>query len=418
MTAEFGQSLQVTRNMGLLTVAGPILHGRNHRLLAGIHQAVQAGFDELTFDFRQVTAGSPGGMTQICVQALALRNAGISIHLQLPERSDIQRLFLNANWANLIDPRNYDPREHISRLKMPATQYHSPAEQHRVVDRVLDAVLSTISDMGRSEISALEWSLNEITDNVLVHAQSKVGGVLQVTRYRQRIAFAVADPGIGIPASLRSGHTEIRSDSEALERAIREGVTRDKSVGQGNGLFGTFSICQKGEGRLYIHAGYATLEYDPKNQLHIRSQQIPYNGSLVVCELDFSKPGLLRDALRIGGEPWRPVDFIETRYEGAEGTPTRFTIASEAASFGSRAAGEPVRRKLLNIARITGAPKIQLDFSGIPLVSSSFADELIGKLFAELGPIEFMRRFEVVNIEPTVRALVDKAIAQRMRTGL
>jgi anti-sigma regulatory factor (Ser/Thr protein kinase) len=414
------KSVQVSRQQEVLTISGPISDGWNHRLLAAIHQGVEVGFEELTLDMHNVSHAAPGGMVQICAQALALRNGGMSFRLLLPADRYLERLFLNVNWAHLIDPRRFDPREQVVKMQVPATQYQTASQQREIVNRVLDAVLATVEDLDRSEIAALEWSLNEITDNVLVHAKSAVGGVVQVTRFprRKTIAFAVADAGVGIPNSLREGHPEIRSDAEALERAVREGVTRDKSIGQGNGLFGTLSICQKGDGRLYIDAGYATLQYDPRKQLHIRAQPIPYEGTLVVCDLDFSKPGLLKDALRIDGKQWHLIDFLETRYEQAEGAPMRFVIADEATSFGSRAAGEPVRRKLLNIARMTNAKKVQLDFKGIPLVSSSFADELIGKLFVEMGPLAFMGRFELTNVESTVRSLLDKAVSQRMKTGL
>jgi hypothetical protein len=35
---------------------------------------------------------------------------------------------------------------------------------------------------------------------------------------------------------------------------------------------------------------------------------------------------------------------------------------------------------------------IAFDFTGIPLISSSFADGVFGKLFLELGALDFMRR--------------------------
>jgi hypothetical protein len=59
-----------------------------------------------------------------------------------------------------------------------------------------------------------------------------------------------------------------------------------------------------------------------------------------------------------------------------------------------------------------------IDFADVPLVSSSFADEVLGKLFVELGPLTFMQRFEMRNVQTTVKQLVDKAIAQRTATDL
>jgi STAS-like domain of unknown function (DUF4325) len=60
-----------------------------------------------------------------------------------------------------------------------------------------------------------------------------------------------------------------------------------------------------------------------------------------------------------------------------------------------------------------GMPLV-LDWSAIPLVSSSFADEAIGKLYAELGPLTFGSRVQNINMERLVRSLVEQAIMQRM----
>ena len=58
--------------------------------------------------------------------------------------------------------------------------------------------------------------------------------------------------------------------------------------------------------------------------------------------------------------------------------------------------------------------RIVIDFSGIPLISSSFADEVLGKLFVEIGPVNFAQRFEFRNLDSTVKQLIDKAISQRV----
>jgi hypothetical protein len=91
-------------------------------------------------------------------------------------------------------------------------------------------------------------------------------------------------------------------------------------------------------------------------------------------------------------------------------------MKKESGSFGSRPAGTPVRNKLKNLLNMSGSQKVYVDFEGIPLISSSFADEVFGKLFLEIGPLSFMQGFEFINIMKTVRQLIDKAIAQRMAT--
>ena len=414
------QQLEVGRDLDRIQAAGQITPGTIHRLLALLHHAFDAGFDEVTLSLENCTAAWPGPMLQLCAQATSYREVGKYIWLQLPEDQKLVRLFQNANWANLIDPRRYDEGHFRGHSQLPATQYRTPTEQQQLVDQLVQAVLAATSNCERSEIQAFEWAINEVTDNVIVHAKSACGGLVQFSNFfrRRHIMFAVADAGMSIPATLREGHPDITTDTEALDQALREGVTRDPSIGQGNGLFGTYQICQKGGGSFVLDSRYAYATYSPKNGLHIRNQQIPYDGTLVVAELDFSQPGLLEDALKIGGKIKQPVDFIETHYESDDGQSLRFRIADEAKSFGSRAAGEPLRKRLENLAKMTSNNRIEIDFEGIPLISSSFADEVIAKLFMQFGPVNFMQRFQVVNADWTLMELIDKAIKQRTKTGL
>src|SRR5687767_4758297 len=172
--------------------------------------------------------------------------------------------------------------------------------------------------MERSSFAAFEWSINEITDNVLTHAESSIGGIVQVSTFQKNkkmVQYLVADAGETIPRTLRTTHSDIVSDIDALDRAIREGVTRDKSIGQGNGLFGTYQICSHCKGSFQLESRYAKLTYTDRGGLHIWKENIPYEGTLVVASVDFSRPDLLEEVLRFGGQSYTPVDYIETNYE-------------------------------------------------------------------------------------------------------
>lgn len=411
----------ITRNANRIVVQGDIRLPDFHRLLAGVHQGTEnAGYQDLVLDLSACTAAFAAPMLAICAQTVRLREAGVSFDLLLPSDPDLVKLFRNANWAYFLDPRNNDPSDFKGYTHIPATQFKSPDDQNRAVNRIVNAILSAIPNIHRSDFAALEWSINEITDNVLTHAQSPTGGLVQVSTFRRErktVEYIVADAGIGIPNSLRSTHPELKTDTEALDRAIREGVTRDKSVGQGNGLFGSYQICSHSQGRFVVDSGYAKLAFTDEGGLHVSKQSIPYDGTLVIATIDFSRPHLLQEALKFGGKIHNPVDFIETHFEDSTAERATFIMKQEAESFGSRVAGTPVRVKLSNLMKMCPQHKIYIDFSDIALVSSSFADEVFGKLFIELGPLGFMQRFEFRNIVQTVRQLIDRAISQRSATG-
>ncbi|MGC2524937.1 MAG: STAS-like domain-containing protein, partial [Stellaceae bacterium] len=83
---------------------------------------------------------------------------------------------------------------------------------------------------------------------------------------------------------------------------------------------------------------------------------------------------------------------------------------------GSRLAGRKVRTKLQNLVSCSTC-RIDVDFSNISLISSSFADEVFGKLFLQLGAIDFGQRITLSRVQSTVKLLVDKAISQRVAFG-
>ncbi len=392
-----------------------------HRPLAGLHQAIQeAGYVDVVLDFSECEAAYPAPMLALCAQVAKLHYEGIDFSLVLPTSDRLQRLFRNANWAYFLDPREYEPSTFRGYTQVPATLYRSPEDQFQAVNRIVNAILGAIPNIARKDFAALEWAVNELTDNVLVHSQSPVGGLVQVSTFERnakRVMFIVADAGIGIPNSLRQGHPELTSDVDALDKAIREGVTRDKSVGQGNGLFGTYQICSHSNGSFQVESGYGKLSFYEPVGLKIATEKVPYEGTLVVAEIDFSVPDLLQEALKFNGKVNEPFDYVESHYEDTKAQRVIFKVADEASSFGSRVAGRPLKNRLSNLARMCPAQEVIIDFADVALVSSSFADEFIGKLFAEFGPMEFMARFKLVGVSGTVQQLIDRAISQRMANG-
>lgn len=411
------RTFNVNRDGNVITVSG-VLHIANlHKPLAVLHQAVnEAGYQDLILDFSRCESAFGPPMLALCAQVMKLRTAGVESELKLPEKPTLSRLFINTNWAHLIDPINYGESVFKGYTQVPATKFRTDSEQNAAVNRIVSAIMGAVPELGRGDFAAFEWSVNEITDNVLTHAESPIGGLVQVSMFRRstrQVEYIVADAGVGIPATLRESHKGLSTDVEALEKAIREGITRDKSVGQGNGLFGSYQICSHSGGSFAIDSGWAKLVHGFKG-MHVSRCPVPFEGTLVAAKIDFSNSGLLQEALKFDGTVHYPVDFVETTYEAEEGKALVFRLCEEASSFGTRPAGVPVRTKLSNLSRMAAGRRVIVDFDNVPLISSSFADEVFGKLFVELGPMVFMKRFEFFRVGNTVRHLIDRAIMQRM----
>jgi hypothetical protein len=78
-------------------------------------------------------------------------------------------------------------------------------------------------------------AFSELTDNATTHGTSEIGTLVSAQRYQgNRCVLVIGDGGIGIPEHLRRQH-EFESDPEALELAIREGVSGTGEVHRGIG---------------------------------------------------------------------------------------------------------------------------------------------------------------------------------------
>jgi anti-sigma regulatory factor (Ser/Thr protein kinase) len=346
-------TLRITSSANRVTIEGELGLQDFRRVLARIHGIVRKeGYEDVIVNFGSCRHVHHGAMAAIVAEIARLSRDGIHTTLGMPTELRLRNLFVNAGWAHHLDPNRFDESQFRGN-HVPLSQFGTSTEQGALVNRVLDTLLKSATQLGREDFAAVEWAINEIADNVLVHSESAVGGFVDLTNSvdRDRVEVIVADAGIGIPRSLRAGIRSIRSDSDALEQAIREGVTRNAAIGQGNGLYGSYQIAEGSGGDFHVHSGYASLEAS-HGYLKLHSELIPYTGTLIVAGMDYSHPDLLANALRLGGEKQSPTDHIELKYEMDTDGDLTLDLSTETQSFGSRDAGEPVRTKILNLYRM------------------------------------------------------------------
>lgn len=382
---------------------------------AMFHQAVRVrGYSDLILDFSNCKVATEAAMLPLLPIVAKMREVdGIDFSLLEPDDETLRRLFANTNWSHHLDPDNYDQTNYEGQ-HLPAHRYGEGDSWSDIFERVLSIVLRELS-VDRTSVAAVEWSLGEIMDNVISHAESPVGGFVQATTFRgsNRVEFIVADAGIGIPKSMN-----IMRHEDALMQAVAEGVTRDQSRNAGNGLFGSYRVAAlSAEGQFEINSGNGLLYHD-RNQKTVQSKYrgTPYAGTAVRCGIGLDNPDLLQDALEFSGEVHHPAhDVVERRFEDDIGG-IIFGVKNEArGDIGSRHGGRRIRQVIENLLRDQAT--VSIDFNGISVISSSFADEVFGRLFVSLGPRGFMRRIEIVNAAPTVEGLIDRAILQRAKLG-
>ena len=167
---------QIIRNNNVIQVMGDL--NDFHYLLAQLHHCIEkAAYSEVILDMSGCTSAFQNSMLSVCAQVIAYREAGIDIQLIPPTDKRLFNLFRNTNWGYYLDPHKFDVSKFRGHSRIPATRYTTPDEQQNAVNRIVNIILGALPDLKRSNLASFEWSVNEITDNVLLHSSSSIGGL-------------------------------------------------------------------------------------------------------------------------------------------------------------------------------------------------------------------------------------------------
>lgn len=405
----------VSRDFNRIVVRDYVSPSQLRPICVNLHKTISgAGFEDVTLDFSMCSGITEAVMLPLIPLIVEYQRNNVDFNFVAPIDEQLGRLFLNANWAHHLSPKQYQPSVHEGG-HVPALCFGKDGmeDAYEIADRIISLVLGQL-ETDRGALKAVEWSLLEIMDNVVHHAQSSVGGFVQATAFKQgnRVEFVVADAGIGIAKSMGITHHD-----QALQQAIAEGMTSDPSKNAGNGLYGTYRVALLSHGQFEINSHWGRLFCDGEDgQVVSKREWAPYAGTSVRCSINLADPKLLHNALEFKGlkhDP--PSDYVERKFENDQGELT-FSLRREAQrDVGSRRGGIRIRRTIENL--LLSQRSIAIDFSDIGVISSSFADEVFGRLFVKMGPRAFMTKIDMRNVDPTVEGLIDRAIVQRTKLG-
>lgn len=368
----------------------------------------KACYDHFIIDFKQVTSAFPNACAPL---------AGIieyyTQHHNVTFESTNEPFFIPK--TRILEPSTFgsDARDKAIPLSR-VWKFSSSAEIHALVNAFVASVAHS-AECEPGVLLGLSWCLNEVMDNVLQHSAIGHGyAMAQIHPKPKHIAICVYDYGRGIFNSLRSSQHAPKTAVDAILIAMQEGVTRDKQIGQGNGMWGLHNIVAKNSGLLNITSGSGC--YGMCGGKPFTSSTVPYlsrenNCTTIDFQIDFDKVISVPTAL--GGH--EPANLrIETLQD--ENQNVVYSLSEKASGTGTRQSGAALRTDVINILNETSDPVV-LDFSNVAMVSSSFADEFVAKLAVKVGVATFNERIRFNGMNETVRAITDRSFAQRLGAG-
>lgn len=268
----------------------------------------------------------------------------------------------------------------------------------------------------------LRYVIVELLRNVVQHSHARIGGDVQADLWNEEsgkpmLQLAVADAGIGIPASLRTLHPNLSDPEAALEKSLwphisgtfEEGLTGTQQ-NAGMGLFFIAEMAKLTGGTLLIATRGATLllsgwvdEEGNHSLRFIEPRGTGFPGTLVVFELPVGGvadyPALI-ETIKERAKLRTPQRALHRwiRFDPAPPEATRFEIQKQAEHT-----PEAIRLAQTEITpRILRREPIVLDFRGLRILTQSYLHSL---LFEPLRLAWALRiPIYVTNVEPAVRS--------------
>lgn len=137
------------------------------------------------------------------------------------------------------------------------------------------------------DLSAVSVGLVEAYYNVFDHAQAKGNAfsLIQFDEETNMLYIAISDFGIGIAQSVSNYDRSIKSDKEAILKALEENFTV-KSTKRNKGMGLNNIIAPAKEARIFSHKG---LVYKNATEISCYDCEISFPGTLIYYEIDLSK---------------------------------------------------------------------------------------------------------------------------------
>lgn len=219
-------------------------------------------------------------------------------------------------------------------------RFSSPEEVHALVSAYLDKVFS-VAECDQGVLPGLEWCLNETMDNALQHADVDHGYVMaQIHSGAKYIAICIYDFGRGIFNSLKESSYRPNTSIEAIQLALMEGVTRDKAIGRGNGMWGLHNIVKANSGFLNVSSGSGFYGLSQTDESRILNEKMPFlsrdsNATTIDIQIAFDVRLSIAEAL--GG--YEPVNILVEGFEDDNSVVT-YRLKDRSTGTGTRRAGQ------------------------------------------------------------------------------
>jgi anti-anti-sigma regulatory factor len=233
-------------------------------LVAGLQQLLEVEQAALVrVDLRGLEFIGPTCLALLVAALTRIRDSGLSLPgsaIQQPRSTRVRRYLQRMDFAQLVSRE--PPSEDFERRDpvgfRPIQHFRTPQEQWQTSRTLMDA-LAESCDCDEAARGAIYICLDEICENVLHHADTRLGGFAAAQGWRSKKEFEIGlvDLGVGVRASLsrNPSYAEIPDDAAAIRMALMPRVTATPDRNAGIGLAVTRLLLAANGGEFTVRSG-------------------------------------------------------------------------------------------------------------------------------------------------------------------
>ncbi len=249
----------------------------NHLIEDTFEKTLKTFIHSEQIDLREVTFTDPYGMLGLLEIGELCMLEDIKKTVMLPRSAEVlqylERMDFYAHARRYFSLEPMQPPAIIKSEESDVLLEITPIERandiHYIVGRVEEraqAILARHLHYDSRAINGFIVALSEICQNIVEHSENK--GFVGIQKYRFQslgkniVKIAVMDAGIGFRKSL-SSRFKLKSDFDAIEKALLHGASRHQDEGRGHGLAAVRRFVEQWQGRISIRSGTARLALIP-----------------------------------------------------------------------------------------------------------------------------------------------------------
>jgi anti-sigma regulatory factor (Ser/Thr protein kinase) len=181
---------------------------------------------------------------------------------------------------------DYKRRNYMPIIAIPSSNNHE--EERNKILSIFSSILSEQLNIKGHLQSALSYIISEAFDNIVEHANISNGWIM-AQNYPSKKFFdvCIVDQGIGILKSyLKANITTIKTDEQAIQRAINGYSTKTYDGSRGFGLRTTSKMLVEGlNGIFFLMSGNSFYVWTPKIETIVTDKTFNWKGTIIAARI-------------------------------------------------------------------------------------------------------------------------------------